>query len=191
MLEATFAGNYRITSADSWAERHQDEIHSPNMKYCQLDRITFLDPGKRIVAERTLGAEEEFLADHFPNFPVMPGVMMLEALLQASVWMIRTGDDFQSPLVLLREVRSVKFGDFLAPGETLQITAEVFKEAGEVTTVKAFAQKNERTTVSARLILERSGSGDPGRLGTDADVRRRARKQFGELFGEIAIGNQA
>lgn len=161
------------------------------MKYCQLDRITSLEPGKRLVAERTLGADEGFLVDHFPNFPVMPGVMMLEALVQASVWMIRTGDNFQSPLVLLREVRSVKFGDFLAPGETLQITAEVLKEDGAITTVKASAQKDGRTTVSARLILERSGSGDPERLGTDEDVRRRARKQFGELFGDIAISEPA
>ena len=159
------------------------------MKYSQLDRITSLEPGKRIVAERTLDADEEFLADHFPNFPVMPGVMMLEALLQASVWMIRAGEDFQSPLVLLREVRSVKFGDFLAPGETLQITAEVFKVDGRMTTVKANAQKEGRTTVSARLILERRGSGDPERLGTDEDVRRRARKQFGELFGSITMCN--
>ena len=116
---------------------------------------------------------------------------MLEALVQASVWMIRTGDDFQSPLVLLREVRSVKFGDFLAPGETLQVTAEVLKEDGPITTVKASAQKEGRTTVSARLILERRGSGNPERLGTDEDVRRRARKQFGELFGEIAVSIQA
>ena len=159
------------------------------MKYSQLDRITSLEPGKRLVAERTLGADEGFLVDHFPNFPVMPGVMMLEALVQASIWMIRTGDDFESPLVLLREVRSVKFGDFLAPGETLQITAEVFKVDGRMTTVKANAQKEGRTTVSARLILERRGSGDPERLGTDEDVRRRARKQFGELFGSIAMCN--
>ena len=161
------------------------------MKYCQLDRITSLEPGKRITAERTLAADEEFLADHFPNFPVMPGVMMLEALVQASIWMIRTGDDFQSPLVLLREVRSVKFGDFLGPGETLQIASEVFKEDGPMTTVKANAQKEGRTTVAARLILERCGSGDPERIGTDDEIRRRARKQFGELFGQIAIGSKA
>ena len=158
------------------------------MKYCQLDRILTLEPGKRITAARTLAADEDFLLDHFPNFPVMPGVMMLEALLQASGWMIRTGDDFQSPLVLLREVRSVKFGDFLAPGETLQINAEVFKEAGSMITVKANAQKDGRTTVSARLILERCETGEPPRLGTDEDVRTRARKQFRELFGEIARG---
>ena len=79
------------------------------MKYRQLDRILSLVPGKRIVAERTLRAEEEYLKDHFPRFPVMPGVMMLEALHQAAIWMIRVGDDFQHPIVLLREVRNVKF----------------------------------------------------------------------------------
>ena len=47
------------------------------MKYRQLDRIVSLDPGQRIVAERTLRADEEYLKDHFPRFPVMPGVMML------------------------------------------------------------------------------------------------------------------
>ena len=130
-------------------------------------------------------ADEEFLRDHFPRFPVMPGVMMLESLHQAAVWLIRTGDDFQSPLVLLREVRGVKFGDFLAPGETLQITAEAIKEDGNRTTVKATAEKQGRVIVTARLVLERCSSGDPEQLGTDDDIRRRVHDQFHELFGNI------
>ncbi|MCS7467775.1 beta-hydroxyacyl-ACP dehydratase [Stieleria sp. ICT_E10.1] len=157
------------------------------MKYRQLDRIVSLDPGQRIVAERTLRADEEYLKDHFPRFPVMPGVMMLEALHQAAVWMIRTGDDFASPLVLLREVRNVKFGDFLSPDETLQVTAERVKEADGLITVKANAEKQGRVTVSARLILERSGSNEPPETGTDADIIRRAKKQFKELFGDVSI----
>ncbi len=155
------------------------------MKYCQIDKITSLQPGKKLVGERTLRADEQHLEDHFPNFPVMPGVMMLEALHQAAVWLIKTGDHFESPLVLLREVRSVKFGDFLGPGETLQITAESIKEVGNLTTVKAVATKEGRVTVSARLILERCTSGDPKRLGTDDDIRRRSKKQFRELFGDV------
>lgn len=157
------------------------------MKYRQIDRITSLVPGKKLTAERMLRADEEYLLDHFPRFPVMPGVMMLESLHQAAVWLIKTGNNFQSPLVLLREVRSVKFGDFLAPGETLEITAESIKEDGNRTTVKATARKQGRVTVTARLILESCGSGDPHGLGTDEDVRRRSEKQFRELFGDVAM----
>ena len=157
------------------------------MKYCQLDRITSLQPGVRLTAERTLRDEEEYLKDHFPRFPVMPGVMMLEALQQAAMWMIRTGDDFRTPLVLLREVRGVKFGDFLSPGETLEITAESIKTVGNRTTVRAAAKKQGRTTVSARLILERCGPEEPERLRTDEDVRARSQKQFHELFGDVPL----
>lgn len=157
------------------------------MKYRQLDRIVSLEPGKRLVGERTLDADEECLKDHFPRFPVMPGVMMLEALHQAAVWMIRTGDSFQSPLVLLREVRNVKFGDFLSPGQTLQITAEWMKEKDGLITVKGTAEKAGRVTVSARLILEKASSGEPAETKTDEDVRMRAETQFNDLYGDTAF----
>ena len=154
------------------------------MRYRQLDEIIELDPGNRIVARRTLRADEEYLADHFPRFPVMPGVMMLEALFQASMWMVRTGDDFSSPHVLLKEARTVKFGDFLSPGETLEITAQKFKEDGNLVTTKAQATKGDKVTVSARLILERSWSNDPH--SNDEDTCRFARQQFSEMFGDVA-----
>ena len=155
------------------------------MKYRQIDRITSLDLGKSLTAERTLRADEEHLLDHFPRFPVMPGVMMLEALHQAAIWLVRVSEEFASPLVLLREVRSVKFGDFLSPGETLKLNVSIVKEDGPRTTIKATAEKAGRVTVSARLILERCGTGDPERLGTDPDVRQRVENQFLEFFGEI------
>jgi 3-hydroxyacyl-[acyl-carrier-protein] dehydratase len=160
-----------------------------SMRYNQLDRVISLDPGIRLVAERSLKADEDYLKDHFPNFPVMPGVMMLEAMHQAAVWMIRTGDDFQSPLVLLREARSVKFGDFLAPGETLLITVELVRQEGPLFTVKATAEKNDKTTVSARLVLEKCSTNQPARLGTDKMVCDLARKKFADLYGAIAIAN--
>jgi len=157
----------------------------PQMKYRQIDRITSIEPGKRLTAERTLRADEEYLKDHFPRFPVMPGVMMLEALHQAAVWLVRAGDDFQTPLVLLRETRSVKFGDFLAPGETLQITVKTVKEDGNRITLKASATKQGRITVSALLILERCTTGDPAHFGTDAKVLRSTKEQFQVLTEQL------
>lgn len=155
------------------------------MKYRQIDRITLLEPGKKIVGTRTLRADEEALKDHFPRFAVMPGVMMLEALHQAAIWMIRTGEDFAHPLVLLREARNVKFGDFLAVGETLEVNAEVTKQQDQLVTVKATAEKDGKVTVSAKLIFERCGSNEAAEIGTDEDVRARARQQFHELYGDI------
>lgn len=154
-------------------------------KFRQLDKITSLDPGKRLIGTRTLRAEEEYLLDHFPKFPVMPGVMMLEALHQAAIWMIRVGDDFETPLVLLREVRGVKFGDFMVPGDTIEVTAETVKEVDNRVTVKASATKQGRVTVTARLVLEKVSTGDPDYIGTDDDVRDRARTQFREFFGDL------
>ena len=154
------------------------------MKYSQLDRITSLHPGRHLTAERTLRAEEEYLKDHFPLFPVMPGVMMLEALHQASAWLLHVGDKFEYPLILLREARGVKFGDFLAPGETLEITSQIVKDDGQKATVKATASKQGRVTVSARLILERMESNDPEWLGTDTRVRSLIEKLFYERFGD-------
>ena len=158
----------------------------PQMKYRQIDRITAIEPGKQLIAERTLRADEEYLKDHFPRFPVMPGVMMLEALHQAAVWLVRAEDDFKTPLVLLRETRSVKFGDFLAPGETLQIAVDVVKQDGNRTTVKASATKQGRVTVSARLILERCFTGDPEHFGTDAKVLESTKKQYMELTKQLS-----
>ena len=155
------------------------------MKYCQLDKITSIQPGKELTAQRTLRADEECLLDHFPRFPVMPGVMMLEALHQAAIWLVRSGDGFQTPLVLLREVRGVKFGDFLSPGETLDITAEAIKHNGNLTTIKATAKKGDKVTVTARLIVEKCGTGHADHVDTDEDVRRRTEEQFYELFGDV------
>ena len=152
------------------------------MKYNQLDRITEIVPGQSITATRTLRPDEEQLLDHFPRFPVMPGVMMLEALHQAAIWLVLATEGFASPVVMLREVKSVKFGEFLAPHETLDIEASVVKSEGSRTTIKAAARKNGKTTVTARMVLETTATGEPDRTGTDREVCRHVREQFVDLF---------
>ncbi|MCY2982977.1 MAG: beta-hydroxyacyl-ACP dehydratase [Planctomycetota bacterium] len=126
------------------------------MRFRQLDKITELVPGERIVAVRHVREGEDYLRDHFPLFPVMPGVLMLEALFQASCWLVRVSENFESSLLVLKEARNVKFADFMEPGQTLQITAEILKSEPNSVTIKATGTKGEVVAVSARLIIGKS-----------------------------------
>ena len=64
------------------------------MRFTLIDQITLLEPDKKIEAVKNVTLSEEYLQDHFPRFPVLPGVLMLEALTQASAWLIRVSEDF-------------------------------------------------------------------------------------------------
>ncbi len=133
------------------------------MRFRQIDGILELVPGERIVATRALRADEDYLRDHFPLFPVMPGVLMLEALYQASCFLIRATDDFECAILPMLEARNVKFADFVEPGDTLEIRAEIVKNDADRVTVKATGTKGESTSVSARLVIGKTGlsSGRP------------------------------
>jgi 3-hydroxyacyl-[acyl-carrier-protein] dehydratase len=123
------------------------------MRFRQLDQITELIPGERIKATRQIHGDEDYLRDHFPLFKVMPGVLMLESLFQASCWLIRATDDFRHSLLTLDEARNVKFADFMAPGQTLEVEAEILKRDEKTVTIKATGTKGETVAVSARLIV--------------------------------------
>ena len=98
------------------------------MKFNLLDRIEEIELGSKITAVKQLRADEEYLEDHFPNFPVMPGVLMLEAMFQASRFLLLESDGYDRAVVVLREARAVKFMDFVLPGQELRVTANIVKE---------------------------------------------------------------
>jgi 3-hydroxyacyl-[acyl-carrier-protein] dehydratase len=136
-----------------------------------------------VKAVKALALAEEYLADHFPSFPVMPGVLMLEAMTQAGSWLIRAGEDFAHSIVVLREARNVKYSSFVAPGQTLTVTAEIIGQDERLTKLKAQGTVDGDVQLSGRLTLERYNLADEG-LGTAADddrVRRELRKLFALL----------
>lgn len=158
------------------------------MRFRQIDRIVELQLGYHIRAERTLRADEEFLKDHFPHFPVMPGVLMLESLFQAGLWLVRVSDDFRWPLVLLHEVKSVKFADFLTPGDILDIDADWIKTDGSRVTLKAQGRKrnSDRACVSARLVIDRRELPRDPRPSTNEELSNFVRAQFESFFGPLS-----
>ena len=96
------------------------------MRFVLLDRIAGVEQtGRALVAVKNLSLAEEYLADHFPGFPVMPGVLMLEALTQAGAWLVRDMEDFAHSVVVLKQAKTIKYGSFVEPGRQLQLRVEL------------------------------------------------------------------
>ena len=154
------------------------------MRFSLIDRIDEPEPGNRLAAVKSLTMAEEYLGDHFPGFPVMPGVLMLEAMTQASAWLVRASEDFCHSFVVLKEARNVKYGQFVEPGQTLSVTAEIVEQTERETTLKVRGSVDGRTTVGARLVLERYNLADtrPEQASTDALVRQQMRNLFALLW---------
>lgn len=155
------------------------------MRFCLLDRITELQPGARITAVKKLRPEEDYLKDHFPRFPVMPGVLMLEAMYQASAWLVRQSEGFANSMVILKEVRNIKYADFVTPGIELLVTAEILKQDDSTTTLKCQGTIDGNVAVNGRLVLERFNLADryPERGQTDPYLRDHHRQVLCRLLG--------
>ena len=95
------------------------------MKFCLVDRIMTLTPGVSIQTMKNVSLAEEYLQDHFPGFAVLPGVLMVECLVQSCAWLSRVTDDFKYSTLLLKQARAVKFNSFVKPGQTLEVSATV------------------------------------------------------------------
>jgi len=161
------------------------------MRLQQLDEITQLELGTSITAVKALTLSEEYLRDHFPRFPVMPGVLMLEAMFQASMWLIHATNDFSHSIITLKEARNVKYADFVAPGDTLTISASILKKQENVTTLKAQGVLRGEVAVNARLLLAENTVNDrwPTRPNADDYTRRKLRQTFKLLYPEQVPAN--
>jgi 3-hydroxyacyl-[acyl-carrier-protein] dehydratase len=154
------------------------------MRFCLLDRITVLEPGVRVTAVKRLRPDEDYLKDHFPRFPVMPGVLMLEAMYQAAAWLVRQSEGFANSVVVLKEARNIKYADFVTPGKELVVTAEILKQEQSLTTLKAQGTIDGNLAVSGRLVLDRFNLAErhPSRKDTDPYLRSELRKVLQRLL---------
>jgi len=153
------------------------------MFFSLIDRIESLVPGHSVVATKSLSLAEEYLRDHFPKFPVMPGVLMLEALTQAAAWLVRVTDDFSHSIVVLKEARNVKYGKFVKPGQTIRITADIIEWTDTTVTLKAEGIVDDQPTLRAKLILVRYNLGNHCQ-GTDSRVVDALKSQLTLLWSE-------
>jgi 3-hydroxyacyl-[acyl-carrier-protein] dehydratase len=127
------------------------------MHFCLVDNVLEASP-TRIVTLKHVSSAEEYLQDHFPTFPVLPGVLMLECLVQAARRMAREQLGVRERLVL-GQVRALKYGTFVPPGATLRSEVEVVKRLDDGTIeckgqgVRIEHGQPDTVAVSGRLSL--------------------------------------
>jgi len=173
-----------------WLAEIKLGVGKRTMRFNLVDRILEVEPGRRISMVKHLTLGEEYLADHFPTFPVMPGVLMLQTLVEAGAWLLRITEDFSHSVIVLREAKNVKYGTFMEPGKTLVVTAELLDKADSIdpnaATFKGKGECEGTATVSARVTLTRYNlrDRDPKLQSADDRIITHLRGQYAVLRGQ-------
>ncbi|MBN2132885.1 MAG: hypothetical protein JW741_25525 [Sedimentisphaerales bacterium] len=150
------------------------------MKFVLIDRIVSWETGKTLTAVKSVSLAEEYLADHFPTFPVLPGVLLLQGLVESASWLVRQTEDFAHSMILLEQTRNVKYRSFLPPGSQIEYTVEA-KEIDEGTSrFLGRGVAEGQKIVEARLGLRHFNLSEqrPALATVDAEVIAQMKNRF-------------
>ena len=159
------------------------------MKFTLLDKIVSCNGKDKITAVKNLSLGEEYLSDHFPGYPVMPGVLMIESMVQTASWLIRILTDFSVSMFVMEEARNVKYGKFVVPGDRLELSIDLKKIDKTHASFKGKGMLNGEVAVSAQFkihffnLTELDGNLEYN----DKLLLDNARKAFKELGGPKAM----
>lgn len=124
------------------------EILPHRYPFLLVDRITELEPGKRAVGIKNVSANEPFFQGHFPDYPIMPGVLIVEALAQTVGIAIAVLEENKGKLGVFASIDSMKFKNNVLPGDVLRLEAEILMSKLGVTKAKVIA------TVDGKVAAE-------------------------------------
>lgn len=129
------------------------EIIPHRQPFMLLDTIEELEPGVRAVAPKCVSYNEPFFAGHFPGEPVMPGVLVIEALAQAGAVAILSQPEFKGKTAYFATINQAKFKRKIVPGDVLMLETEIIKVKGPIGVGKACAYVDGKPAVMAELTF--------------------------------------
>ncbi len=126
-----------------------------------IDRVLELEPGKRVVAVKNVSANEPQFTGHFPERPIMPGVLMVEALAQAGAVAVLSRPEYRGKLALFAGIDECRFRRMVTPGDTLLLKVELEKLRGMFGRGRAVASVDGEVAVEATIsfVIPREASG--------------------------------
>lgn len=122
------------------------------MRFLLVDRIDLLDPGKRIRAVKTLSSAEELFRDHFPGFPVVPGVLLTEMMAQAAGKCL-DAEGVRNGKAMLGQIRSASFREWVKPDQEAVIHAEVIQSRPTFAVARCRVEVAGKTASTAELFF--------------------------------------
>ena len=129
------------------------EILPHRAPFLLVDRIDELEPGKRAVGVKAVTYNEPYFQGHFPKEPVMPGVLICEALAQVGAVALLSDERFKGKLAFFGGIHKARFRQKVVPGDLLRLETELIKIKGPVGVGKAVAYLGDKICVEAELTF--------------------------------------
>ena len=130
-----------------------EEILPHRDPFLFLDEVVVLEPGSRVVARKRVREDEWFLTGHFPGRPIMPGVIIVEAMAQTGAVAVLADEANRGKLALFAGIDDVRFKRMVLPGDELELTCELDRMRGPIGRGKATATVDGELTARGTLMF--------------------------------------
>ena len=129
------------------------EIIPHRYPFLLIDKVMEKESGKRIVGLKNVTANEPFFAGHFPDYPVMPGVLILEALAQAGAIAVLDMEENKGKIGFLAGVDKCRFKHQVKPGDQLKLEVEIIRMKGPIGKGKGIATVDGKVACEAEITF--------------------------------------
>ena len=161
-FNAKFARLFKEKFDESLRSKERKMMYIEDIKKCLphrypmllIDRVTSMVPGESITGYKNITANEEFFSGHFPEKPVMPGVLMVEAMAQLSGVMFLAMDQYKGKIPIFLGIDKVRFRRQVVPGDRIDIYAKTIKLRGMTGKVEASISVDGEPVTSGELLFQ-------------------------------------